>query len=77
MTIIQVRSIIAKMRTDGKSYQYIGNKYGVNRGVIHKIHNSDYIPTDKELRRKLGIEDLTVDFIRQLRNPKGTFTIND
>ena len=77
MTLDEVRAEIAKMRADPdepKTYQFIGDKYGVNKGIIHRILNKHYEPQDKDIRRKLGLEDLTIDFIRQVRNKKGTFT---
>lgn len=73
MKFCEVKEEIAKMRDAGKSYQYIGDSYGVNKGLIHLIYNKDYEPKRKDIRRKLGLEDLTIDFVRQVRNAKGRF----
>ncbi len=76
MTLDEIKAEITKMRADEKSYQFIGDKYGVNKGIIHRIFKSDYEPKRLDIRRKLGLEDLTVDFVRQVRSAKGTFTRN-
>ena len=73
MKFQEVKAEIAKMRDEGKSYAYIGDNYGVNKGLIHLIHNRDYEPKRKDIRRKLGLEDLTIDFVRQVRNTYGRF----
>lgn len=74
MSISNLRAKIAEMRIDEKSYQYIGDKYGVNKGIIYRIHNSDYEPKDPEIRKRLGLDDIVIDFVRQVRNAKtGTF----
>lgn len=77
MSIDEVIAEIQQMRDDKKSYGYIGNKYEVNKGIIYKMLNEGYVPQDKRIRRKLGLEDFTVDFIRQTRTSKGTFAKNE
>lgn len=77
MTLDEVLAEIQEMRDEDKSYGYIGNKYGVNKGIIYRILHNGYEPKDKSIRRKLGLEDLTVDFVRQVRNPKGIFVKDD
>ncbi len=73
----KLRITIAGMRADGKTYQFIGDKLLVNKGIIHKIHNSDYEPKDFEIRWILGLEDLRVDFVRQMRNKEGMFVTDE
>ena len=73
MLLNEVQAEIAKMRADKKSYQFIGDKYGVNKGIIWRIYKSDYEPKNKEIRKKLGLENIMVDFVRQVRNEKGRF----
>ena len=76
MTLDKIRAEITRMRDDPidpKTYQYIGDRYGVNKGIIHRIFNKDYEPKDIDIRRRLGLENLTIDFIRQVRNKKGEF----
>ncbi len=73
MTIDEIRAEIARMRDADKTYQYIGNKYELNKGIIHRILNDNYEPRNKDIRRKLGLEDLKVDFVRQVRSSKGMF----
>ena len=70
----KVKVQIAIMRADNKSYEYISDKFRVNKGIIYRIYKSDYEPKDKSIRRKLGLEDVTIDFVRQVRTPEGIFT---
>ncbi len=73
MILEEVRQEIANMRDEGKSYQFIGDKYGVNKGIIYRIYKYEYEPGDTEIRRRLGLEDETVDFIKQVRSSTGRF----
>jgi len=73
MVLKEVQQEIQIMKDAGMSYRDIGEKYGVNKGIIHFVLNNGYEPKRKDIRRKLGLEDLTVEFIRQIRTSKGTF----
>ena len=74
MSLSNLKAEIAKMRDADKTYQYIGDKYGVNKGVIYRILHNDYEPKDPEIRKRLGLDDVLIDFVRQVRNSKtGTF----
>jgi hypothetical protein len=73
MQFSEVKAQIQKMRDEGKSYKYIGDLYGVNKGLIHMIVNDNHEPKKKKLRKKLGLGKYSVNFIRQVRTAKGTF----
>lgn len=73
MVLEEVKDEIRKMQRAEKSYREIGERYGVNKGVIWMVLNRNYEPKRRDIRRKLGLEDITVDFIKQVRGPNGKF----
>lgn len=52
-------------------YGPLADELGVSKGVLWKFCNTDYIPMDPEIRRKLNISE--PEFIPQYRNPLGRF----
>ena len=57
---------IQDKRDAGESYHSIGQYYGVNKGIIWAILNSDYEPQDNSTRRRLGLPvSPTVNFFKQ------------
>lgn len=73
MDLKEVQEEIQRMRDDDLSYGDIAKHYDVNKGLIYRILNDGYEPKDKEIRRRMGFEDIKVNYIRQVRSPKGTF----
>lgn len=56
------------------SYQQLADKIGINRTTLWRFVNTDYEPKATDLRRVLGLEiEPEIDYIRQVRNPNGTF----
>lgn len=58
-----------------KSWEDVGNALGVTKAVAWRYAKTDYEPTDPKLRKALGLP--TIDNIKQIRNPDGTFGKQD
>jgi hypothetical protein len=61
-----------KAKLGAGGYQKLANDLDVSKGALWKFINTDYVPTNALLRRKLGIKE--PELIEQYRNEKGRFT---
>jgi len=60
------------------TWRRVGVALGVNPGVAWKYAKTDYEPQREDLREALGLEPFSrVDYIRQVRNPNGTFGVSE
>ena len=73
------KNTIQSMLDDEKTYEEIGNSFGLNRGIIHLFMNTDYVPSSLEIRHKLGLEEGSEIIISiRKRDPKtGRLLHND
>jgi len=61
-----------RLNRPGMTYGRLAADLDVNKGVLWKFLNSRYIPTDPELRRRIGIAVPITQFV--VRDDLGRFT---
>lgn len=65
---------INSLREEKRSYQYIADIFGVNKGIIWAIINDGYIPKSDEIKKKLGLDtEPEIIIVKRHRDKLGRF----
>ena len=71
VSIERLREIIAELKGELKTWQAVGDHFGINKTTAWRIVHHGYVPKDPQIRRCLNLPELITR--EQSRDKKGRF----
>lgn len=71
ISLEDLKELLSDRNEKGEAWSSMANEYGTNPAVLWRIVHEGYVPRRKDIRKKLGLPELTQQEI--YRDEKGQF----